>query len=143
MGQRLLLFTTLILSLSSRVAGAGVSYDVLHETKLPGIKRSLDVRLSGRTDEARLRDIAMELKARDSEDYQRTFIVYYLPGMEVGAGAWATTHFNPKLDVNILGITSEQQDALASKADSSRVLGTWASQGSLAAMSRSSVLQRA
>jgi hypothetical protein len=35
--------------------------------------------------------------------YERVFICYYLPGMEVGAGAWATGHFNPELEVKVLG----------------------------------------
>ena len=133
MRQRLLLFTGLVLALSS-TAGAGVTYEVLTETRLPGIKRSLDVRLSDRAEEAALRDIAAELKARDPEGYERTFIVYYLPGMEPGAGGWATTHFNPDLKVNILGMTSEQLEALARKADRPQVLGTWIDQGIAAAI---------
>lgn len=130
---RLLMFTTLLLAIGSQVANAGVTYEVLRETKLPGIKRSLDVRLSERTDEAELRDIAMKLKALDPAAYERTFIVYYLPGMEPGAGGWATSHFNPKLEVKILGMSREQEDALTSKIDS-RVLGTWASRGIMAAV---------
>ena len=71
----------------------------------------------------------MELRARDSRNYERTFIVYCLPGVEVGAGGWATTHFNPELKVQILGMTREQEDALASKGKNPRAPGTWISQG--------------
>ncbi|REG86732.1 hypothetical protein DFP81_101297 [Marinomonas pollencensis] len=34
--------------------------------------------------------------------HDRSFITFYLPGMEVGAGAYATAHHNPKLKVNIM-----------------------------------------
>lgn len=30
------------------------------------------------------------------------FITWYLPGMEIDAGAWATTNFNPDLRVTIM-----------------------------------------
>jgi hypothetical protein len=130
---RLLVFATLLLAISGQDAKADLTYEVLRETKIPGIKRSLDVRLSERPDEAGLRDIAMKLKALDPAVYERTFIVYYLPGMEPGAGGWATSHFNPNLEVKILGMTREQEEALTSKIDSS-VLGIWASRGILAAV---------
>ena len=74
-----------------------------------------------------LRSIAMELKTRDSKKYLRTFIGYYLPGMEAGAGAWATTHFDPNLEIWILGLTMEEEESLVSKAvDPSRdIVGVW------------------
>jgi len=39
-------------------------------------------------------------------------IGYYLPGMEVGAGGWATTHFNPDLEIRVLGMTPKQLETL-------------------------------
>jgi len=97
---------------SSPSIPSDVSYEIIQTDVIPGIKRSLDVRLSRKVDRASLRAIAQELKKRDSSRYQRTFILYYLPGMEVGAGAWASTHFNPALDVRILGISAEDEKAL-------------------------------
>ena len=129
MRDRLLFITTLVLAVSSSVARADVSYEVIKESTVPGIKRSLDVRPSEPTNEATLRKIALELAGRDSPKYERTFIVYDLPGMEVGAGGWTITHFNPELEVQILGMTREQEDALASKGKNPQVLGTWISQG--------------
>jgi len=130
---RLLVFTTLVLALASRVASADVTYEVLNESKLPRIERSLDVRLSGRTDETDLRDIALKLKALDSAYYKRTFIMYYLPPPAPGSIPWATSHFNPKLEVKIFGMRREQEANLASRA-TSPVLGTWASRGIMAAV---------
>lgn len=39
----------------------------------------------------------------------RYFILYYLPDMKIGSGAWATSHFNPSLSVNIQGISDRDQ----------------------------------
>ena len=50
--------------------------------------------------------------------------------MEVGAGGWATTHFNPELEVNILGLTPKQDESLATKSEdpSREVIGSWLDQ---------------
>lgn len=107
---------------------ADVDVDVLEENNIPGVRRSLDVRLSRRMSEAELRRIAEELKARDPNPYDRTFIVYYLPGMEPGAGGWATSHFDPDLDIRILGSTVEQEQALVATAEpvsADEMIGTW------------------
>ncbi len=104
-----------------------VSYSVLFTEASRGIKRMLTVRLSKKVSESTLRAIALELKARDSRDYKRTFIAYYLPGMTVGAGAWATTHFDPDLNVRILGLTLEQEERLVAEPSpaSVEVIGRW------------------
>jgi hypothetical protein len=67
------------------------------------------------------------LKQLDKNTYQRTFIGYYLPGMEVGAGSWATTHFNPNLEVEILGATGEEEAKLKSNPDKQKgiIVGDW------------------
>lgn len=109
---------------------ADVTYTVINTDVIPGIKRSLDVRLSRKVEEDALRSIARNLKKDDPKRYERTFIVYYLPDMELDAGGWATTHFNPELEVNILGLTTKQEEALATKAEdaSRKVVGRWLDQ---------------
>lgn len=104
-----------------------VSYSIINSSTLLGIKRSLDVRLNKKVSERTLHAIALKLKSQDSRDYERTFITYYLPGMAVGAGAWATTHFNPDLEVRILGLTAEEEEKLvAEPAPANReIIGRW------------------
>ncbi len=104
-----------------------VSYSIIDSSTLPGIKRSLDVRLNKKVSERTLRAIALKLKSQDSRDYDLTFITYYLPGMAVGAGAWATTHFMPDLEVRILGFTAEEEQKLvAAPAPADReIIGRW------------------
>ena len=54
--------------------------------------RSLDVQLNQSVEETTLELIAQEIVEREAAQYTRTSILYYLPGMESGNGAWASTH---------------------------------------------------
>jgi hypothetical protein len=104
-----------------------VTYSVIHSKVVSGIRKSIDVRLNKKVSEATLRAIALELKSGDSRPYDRTFIVYYLPEMPVGAGGWATTHFDPGLNVRILGLTPEKaNEGVGSLLPSTREdIGRW------------------
>jgi len=106
---------------------ADITYSIIDSDTYLDYKRSLDVRLNKKVSEEILRAIALKLKSQDSRKYERTFICYYLPDMEVGAGAWATTHFNPDLEVRIQGLTAEQEKALKQQPDdpSREVIGSW------------------
>ena len=104
-----------------------VSYTIIDGHTIARIKRSLDVRLNKRVTEEVLRTIAHDLRARDPHKYDRTFISYYLPGMVPSHGGWATTHFNPTLEVRILGLTVEQVEAhsMESAPADRKVVGRW------------------
>jgi len=105
-----------------------INITVINQITMPGVKRSLDVRLNKKVTKDVLHVIALKLKNSDSNIYERTFIVYYLPEMEIGAGGWATTHFNPNLDVRILGLTIEQEQTLKAKQPtppSRKIVGSW------------------
>ena len=107
--------------------GDHVTYSVIDSYTLPGIKRSLTVLLSAKVSEDALRDIALKLKAQDPRYYERTFIGYYLPGMELGRIAWATTHFRPELEIRFLGSSLEQEESFRKQVVPSPkgVIGTW------------------
>lgn len=85
-----------------------IKYTIINDIKTPPTKRSVDIRLEKRFDKKDLERLAMYLKSSEPTNYNRTFISYYLPDMNVGSGAWATSHFNPDLDVKILGTSIEQ-----------------------------------
>jgi len=104
-----------------------VTYTIIDENIVTGIKRSLDIRLNRKVSEDVLKSIAMKLKNSDPRTYDRSFIGYYLPDMKVNAGYWATTHFNPNLEVRILGLTAAQEETLKQRpADPSReIIGGW------------------
>lgn len=94
----------------SKVIPSEVTFTIVKEDKIPGAKRSLDIRLNKKVSEEVLRAIALKLKAQDAGAYERTFIAYYLPEMTIGTGAWATTHFNPDLEIRILGLGVEAEN---------------------------------
>ena len=106
---------------------ADVSYSIIESSISHDIKRSLDVRLNKKVSERTLRTIALKLKSQDARDYERTFIMYYRPGMAVGSGAWATTHVDPAVEVRILGLTLEQEGKFSSepKIAVSEIVGRW------------------
>jgi len=39
--------------------------------------------------------ISQQLLERKGKRYERMFVCFYLPGMDVDAGAFATAHYNP------------------------------------------------
>jgi hypothetical protein len=103
-----------------------VSFSIIDSRTLPSVMRSLDVRLNRKVSEQTLRAIALKLKAQPPA-YDRTMIFYYLPGMTVGAGAWATTHFTPELEMRIVGLTLEEENKLVAQPEqaSREIIGRW------------------
>jgi len=82
------------------------NYEIINEESLHNIKTSLNIRLKEKVNKNTLREIANELYS-SRNNFERVFIVYYLPGMEVDKGGWATTHFNPNLEIVILGTEND------------------------------------
>jgi len=104
-----------------------LTYDIIDASRVPGIKCSLDVRLNRKVSSEVLAELAIWVRNAEQMSYRRMFICYYLPGMTPGAGAWATSHFNPDLKVNILGLTAEEERKLVKKSDtnSNQIIGVW------------------
>ena len=84
---------------------------VVQDERMGRIKRSIVVDLSRPISKDMLEDIGHQLRGQ-AWGFERTFIAYFLPGMVDGCGAWATTHFNPKLEVRVVGFTLENQRAM-------------------------------
>lgn len=87
-------------------------------------KRSVNVRLNEKVKEETLERIATEIRDSDPMVYDRTFIVYYLPGGMVGMGGWATSHFTPNLKVNVLGLRADSEAATSAKEGETEI-GRW------------------
>ncbi len=103
-------------------------YQIVNDTSFLNEKRSVDVRLSKRVSKEVLEKLAYKIKDSDSKKYTRTFICYYLPGMQINEGAWATTHFDPDLEVNILGLSVENKEKMEEKRQAhpgEEVVGRW------------------
>ena len=89
------------------------SFFIIKDNKNSTLKRSVDVRLQQRITHDQLTKLAYEIRNLDHTLYKRTFILYYLPHMIPGEGAWASTHFNPNLKVKIIGASIEDAKKLS------------------------------
>jgi len=104
-----------------------IQYTIINEEKYLDIKTSIDVRLKSEVDEQTITQIAKELEKERRGKYKRIFINYYLEGMKVGEGAYALSHFNPNLEVQIMGLTREEKTQLLEKTSlsESNLIGRW------------------
>lgn len=84
---------------------------VINESTKRDVKRQLEVVLSRKVSADVLKAIAYDLKGRDPQTYEKTFISYRIAGID-GGGFWAQTHFSPNLEVKILGIDAETERSL-------------------------------
>ncbi len=112
---------------SNIVAGQNQIVGVSEEISFGSSKRSLNVRISEVLDEATLISIAKRLQSK-KPNFERTYIEYYLPGMDEDTGAWASTHFDPNLKVRIFGLGVEELDEVNTVSISSEVVGHWVAQ---------------
>lgn len=87
-------------------------HSIIEDTFMGTIKRTVDVRLEQKITEDELRLLGEEIKLKGRKSYERVFITYYLPHQTPGSGAWATTHFDPDIDVRILGFGVDEVAAL-------------------------------
>lgn len=87
------------LALSIGTVQAGDDYRIVSDTAMQAVKRSVEVELAAPVPEARLGEIAREIKAMDRRPFERTFIGYRLRGEAAGLPYLYTTHFNPELKV--------------------------------------------
>ena len=105
----------------------GVNYSIIEKSNMGSIKASIEIRLEQKVSKDYLQKFALKLQQKEPRQYERMFITYYLPGMTPGSGAWATSHFNPNLEVKILGTTIEEEKALKSDSGgaSGEIIGEW------------------
>lgn len=106
-----------------------VSYPVIKDEEDGSFKRMVDVQLNMKVSPAVLREIALEVKAAEKHQYERTFIFVYLPQVVFDAqrDPWATCHFNPTLEVKILGLTKEGEESLRKRPliHPGKLIGAW------------------
>lgn len=132
-----LIALTLLITSCSQSSSDQNGIPVNQEVSLPEIKienqelnttlkkASFDIRLSKRISEKEIELIAQDIK-KENPGFDRYFILYYLPDMKIGTGAWATSHYNPNLSVEILGISDEEEEKMANAAlPSGELIGKW------------------
>ncbi len=94
-------------------------------------KISFYIRVHEILEENDLKEIAYHLKSQHLS-FARIYIFYYQPGMELDQGAWATSHFNPELEIDIYGMTKANannadtaMERLNQLSASEEIIGTW------------------
>ena len=103
-------------------------YKILKETPNKVVSKcNLDIQLSRKINKEELTAVANELRSTRKQ-YNHLWIGYTLENMKVGSGGWATTHFTPNLEVQILGATADEEkelNELAKNVEGGQILGQW------------------
>lgn len=103
------------------------SYEIIKDESNSAIeKNQLEVEISEKLTEGQIATLAEELY--NSKDKQRRFYIFYkLKGVENSVASWAISHFDPELEIEIIGSTSKEdsnKDKLSEKIDG-EVIGKW------------------
>lgn len=106
----------------------GFSYNIIEDRSNEKLeKNELTVEINQRLTEGQIATLAEKLF--NSKPQQRRFYIFLLlPGMKNGAGAWATSHFDPELKIEISGTSIQQKETSNKKADEKidgDMIGKW------------------
>lgn len=103
-----------------------IDYEVIEQSKIKGIKYSVNIRLKEKITLKQIKQFANKYKNNLDEDYERIFMNYYLPETIIGNGSWAMSHFtNNNLNAQIIGITIAQENNLKKHQVNEKVIGDW------------------
>lgn len=106
-----------------------ISYEIIKKAYHQHAKKgTIDIKLERKISEQQLKSIAHQLKQKIFRNAERVFMSYFLPDMENGNGAWATTHFESnQFDIRINGFTIEQEEKLVDgfETDTRNIIGRW------------------
>lgn len=105
-----------------------ISYTIYSDKSNPPYNRKVEVILNDRLSVAQLTAIAEAIKASGTDKVDLTFIAYRLSTQSPNSMAWATTHYQPNLEVKIQGLTIEELQAIDKNYKAinyEKVVGTW------------------
>jgi len=90
-------------------------------------RRSVNVRLDRRLDEAELLRIAEAIKARARQQPSRTYINFLLASSLATQGAWASVLFSPEPKLLVHGLKRQDEELLIAEhqSDTRPLLGAW------------------
>ncbi|WP_281613107.1 hypothetical protein [Flammeovirga sp. SubArs3] len=100
---------------------------IIRNEKTP-LKAMYSIRIPSQLTKNQINNIAVQLK-NENLDKQNVFIEYLLPDMVLNNGAWATSHYNPTLEIKILGLTKEEEqkvkNEIVKEEVNGDVIGKW------------------
>ena len=122
-------------SISETKDHKSIQYEIVKDEKLSNIKRMVEVILNEKISEEELKKIAIEIKHGDPKSYDKTFITYSLSAdkkftKDRNRDGWATTHFDPNLEVKIQGLNLKDEQTLLEKSNTAtntnrKIIGSW------------------
>lgn len=89
-----------------------LEFNIRSEENKRDIKRVVKVDLPKRINENKIKIIANEIKLGDRKEYERTFIIFFIPEMQ---NAWATVSFDPDYKLTMLGSSEQNHEVLEAK----------------------------
>ncbi|MCG9005130.1 hypothetical protein LH426_11690 [Laribacter hongkongensis] len=104
------------------------AYTITADERKRNTKRSVEVLLDERISKDALTIVANKIKADEPETFERTFIGYRIKGVS-DSSFWATSHFDPDLDVKIHGITADGYASIMESDETvpGKKIGVWLS----------------
>jgi hypothetical protein len=86
-----------------------IPYKIIKNERMGNVKASYDIQVNlveensvkRLPNQKELGAISKEIKNKE-QNTQRVFVLFYLPGMTPGAGAYAQAHHNPNMEVKIM-----------------------------------------
>ena len=101
-------------------------YKIIEDTVKRDIKRTVEVELASRTNEEGLRALAEKIYGLSDVKVERTFIGYRLADAHKDNSFWATTNYDPELEVRILGSSaSDYEKVKNAPLPEGEIIGTW------------------
>jgi len=98
---------------------------IVHSETMQSIKKSIYIQIPEQLTEEQLREIATQLRKKNRK-FERLFILYYLPDMDTDDVAWATTHFNTELEIDILGADKNAEQMMKTiELPNGEIIGKW------------------
>ncbi|MGZ4953552.1 MAG: hypothetical protein ACXV8Q_00450 [Methylobacter sp.] len=104
-----------------------ITYNIIKDESKRDIKRNVEVSLNKKVSEDVLSEIALTIKQSEKQTYQETFIGYFIEGNDK-QGYWATTNFNPNLDIKIIGLSANDEKTLIESSTlkpDREIIGSW------------------
>lgn len=102
------------------------SYKVIKDESDPAFeKNQITIEINQKISNGQIATLADKLFS--SKPKQRRFYMFYIvSGMKVGSGAWATSHFDPEIEIMILGATEQEEEMLDNVTiESGEIIGKW------------------
>ncbi|WP_353170025.1 hypothetical protein [Flavobacterium sp.] len=104
------------------------SYNIIEDKSSDALeKNQLTLEIKQKLTEGQIATLAEEL-LKSKNNQRRFYIFYILSGMKNGSSTWATSHFDPELDIQIIGSTSkedENSNKISSEQIDGEVIGKW------------------